>query len=104
MVLNGNTAQKSILVLVTIVLIFAIYSAVVPEAQSSGDLLGDATTCGHYWNSTSEVCQLNSTDATAQDYNSIPLNSLFSSSGLVFVIVMVALLIMIVRGLLKGKK
>jgi len=104
MALNGKNAEKAILVLVTIVLIFAIYSAVVPEAQSSGDLLGDATTCGYYWNSTSEVCQLSITNNTAQDYNSIPLNSLFSSTGLVFIIVMVALLIMIVRGLLKGKK
>lgn len=69
-----NTA---ILSFVLLVVLFQLYANLVPEAQSAGDTL----------------------NATG-----VPLGGLFTSNGIVFIIIMAALLIVIVRSFMTGSK
>lgn len=103
---NLETAMLGILI---IVLLFIAYTAIIPTGQSAGDELTDSGTCskaGGVYNSSTSVCQ-NQTGSTytAVDYQDIPLGSLFSGTGgVIFVVVMAALLVLIVRSALPQKK
>ena len=108
--INTAFVNKAIITILVIVLLFSIYSAIIPEAQTAGDEMNDSNRCtdvGCYYNITDPYCHVNTTNATvcqAPAY-SIPLSGLFSSSGIVFLIIMAALLVFLVKGLLaKGKK
>ena len=69
-----NTA---ILAIVLLVVLFQLYAELVPEAQTAGDAL---------------------------NASGVPLGSLFTSQGVVFVIIMAALIIVVVRAFMpKGK-
>jgi len=69
-----NTA---ILGLVLVTVLFQLYAQLVPEAQSAGDTL---------------------------NASGVPLGSLFTSSGVVFVIIMAALIILVVKSFMPGGK
>ena len=72
------TLNTAILAIVLLVVLFKLYASLVPEAQSAGD-------------------ELNA--------SGVPLGSLFSGSGVVFIIIMVALIVVVVRAFLpKGGK
>lgn len=75
--LSTGMLNQAILGIILLVVIFLLYSELVPEAQSAGDTL----------------------NATG-----VPLGSLFTSSGVVFVIVMAALIILVVKSFLPGGK
>ena len=75
--LSTGMLNQAIIAIVMIVVLFKLYASLVPEAQTAGD-------------------ELNA--------SGVPLGSLFSSDGIIFIIIMVALLIVIVRAIMgKGK-
>lgn len=111
--LTTSVVQSAILALVIIVVLFGVYAAMVPEAQTAGDSLNDSNRCddlGCSYNSSSDKCQYNSTfvgNATlfcSTPDKTIPLASLFGGNGIVFVILMAMLLIVIVVSLFKSAK
>ena len=73
--LAPNVIQTAILSLVLLVVLFQLYSTLVPEAQAAGDAL---------------------------NASGVPLGALFSSSGVVFIIIMAALIILVVRSFMGG--
>lgn len=75
--LKPGILQTAILALVLLVVLFQLYAELVPEAQAAGDSL----------------------NATG-----VPLGSLFVGSGVVFVIIMAALIILVVKAFLPGSK
>ncbi len=74
-ILKPNILNTAILGLVLLVVLFQLYATLVPEAQAAGDSLNAA---------------------------GVPLGSLFVGSGVVFVIIMAALVILVVRSFLPG--
>ena len=68
--------NSAIMGIIGLVVLFKLYAVLVPEAQTSGDALNTA---------------------------GVPLGSLFTSNGIVFVIIMVALLVTVIRSFM-GKK
>ena len=75
--IGTGTINTAIIAIVLLVVLFQLYAVLVPEAQSAGDTLNQS---------------------------GVPLGSLFSGSGIVFVIIMAALVIVVVRSFLKGGK
>lgn len=76
--LGTGMLGQAILGIVLLVVLFQLYAELVPEAQTAGDAL---------------------------NASGVPLGGLFTSSGIVFVIIMAALLIVVVMSFLpKGKK
>jgi len=75
--LNTNTLSSAITAIVLLVVLFKLYASLVPEAQTAGDELNAA---------------------------GVPLGSLFTSSGVVFVIIMAALIIAVVLAFMPSKK
>lgn len=75
--IKTGVLQTAILGLVLLVVLFQLYAELVPEAQASGDALNAA---------------------------GVPLGGLFVASGVVFVIIMAALIILVVRSFLSGVK
>lgn len=76
-VLQPGILNQAILALVLLVVLFQLYAALVPEAQAAGN-------------------QLNA--------SGVPLGSLFVGTGIVFVIIMAALVILVVKSFLPGGK
>jgi hypothetical protein len=74
--LGAGTIRTAIIAIVMLVVLFKLYAALVPEAQAAGD-------------------QLNA--------SGVPLGSLFSANGIVFIIIMVALVIVVVTAFLPKK-
>ena len=75
--LGTNVLNTAITAIVLLVVLFLLYAELVPEAQTAGDTLNTS---------------------------GVPLGSLFASSGVVFVIIMAALIILVVKAFLpKGK-
>lgn len=74
--LNNSMLNQAIIGIVLLVVLFKLYGALVPEAQLAGD-------------------ELNS--------SGVPLGSLFTGSGIVFIIIMAALVIVVVRAFMPGK-
>jgi hypothetical protein len=74
--LQSGILQTAILALVLLVVLFQLYANLVPEAQAAGDTL---------------------------NASGVPLGSLFVGGGIVFVIIMAALIILVVKSFLPGK-
>lgn len=75
--LTTSTLNTAILAIVLLVVLFQLYAELVPEAQAAGDTL---------------------------NASGVPLGNLFTSDGVVFVIIMAALIIVVVRAFMpKGK-
>lgn len=75
--LTTSHLSTAIIGIVLLVVLFQLYAALVPEAQAAGN-------------------QLNS--------SGVPLGSLFTSSGVVFIIIMAALVIAVVLAFMPGIK
>ena len=75
--LSTGMLNQAIMGIILLVVLFKLYAALVPEAQTAGD----------------ELC------ATG-----VPLGTLFSANGIVFIIIMAALVVVVVRSFLGGKK
>lgn len=72
-VLNTGVLTSAILALILLVVLFQLYASLVPEAQASGDTL---------------------------NASGVPLGGLFTGQGIVFVIIMAALIILVVKSFL----
>ena len=80
--ISTSMINNAILGIVLLVVLFKLYATLVPEAQTAGD-------------------ELNA--------SGVPLGNLFTSNGIIFLVIMVALIIVVVRSFLKtgsgkGKK
>ena len=115
MKLNSNMLGTVIFGIVAIIILFSAYSTIVPTAQEAGDSLNESNRCvtvGCVYNLTklsgdSIDCYTANGDAdnsSCSAPNEVPLSSLFSGSGVVFIIIMASLIIVIVRTYIKGKK
>lgn len=97
--INIGTKLTTIVVLIiTVIVLFQVFASLVPEAQSAGAELSDSTRCGDaggFFNSSQSLC-LNGTNPadTAQvGFDAIPISSIFSSSGVIILLLMVSLFI-----------
>jgi len=108
--LTTGTITSVVVMLVLIVVGFSIYASLVPEVQSSGDELGDSAMCadaGGYWNTTLESCRNNvssGTVSTEYDYTPVPLGGLFSGTGFVAILIMLAFLVVVITSVMPKKK
>jgi len=75
--LNTGMLNTAILGLVLVTVLFQLYSQLVPTAQTAGDTL---------------------------NASGVPLGNLFTSSGVVFVIIMASLIILVVKAFMPGGK
>jgi hypothetical protein len=75
--LNEGSIDRAIMAIILIFILFKLYAILVPEAQTAGDEL---------------------------QTSGVPLGSLFGGNGIMFVIIMVALVILVVRSFLKGRR
>ncbi len=75
--LGTNVLNTAIVAIVLLVVLFLLYAELVPEAQTAGDAL---------------------------NASGVPLGSLFVGSGVVFVIIMAALIILVVKAFLPSGK
>lgn len=74
-VMNEATLEKAAFAIILLIVVFKLYEVLVPEGQAAGDALNAA---------------------------GVPLGSLFTSSGIVWLIIMAALVILVIRSFLKG--
>lgn len=99
---DAKTVNVAIMTIIVIAALLSIYAAVVPTGQSAGDDLADSGQCtsqGGYWNDTQATCY-NTSDINAQAeqaFREVPIGNLFGGNGIVFLLLMVALFILIVR-------
>ena len=75
--LNSGMLNTAILGIVLLVVLFKLYAELVPVAQTAGDELNTS---------------------------GVPLGSLFTSSGLVFIIIMASLVVVVVKSFMPGGK
>lgn len=75
--LTSSKISDAIMAIVLLVVLFKLYASLVPEAQTAGN-------------------ELNATG--------VPLGSLFTSNGIVFLIIMAALIFVVVNSFMKGLK
>lgn len=108
--LTTAVLSSVIIMIVMLVVIFLTYSEVVPEAQAAGDTLNVSSRCasvGCFYNTTAATpfCALNTTDMSTCDQSAyeVPLSGLFGGTGIVFLIVMAALLILVVKSFISKK-
>ena len=103
----GKKINTIVIIIVSIVVLFQLFATLVPEAQTAGETLSDTSVCnnaGCFFNDTAHStpsgqflgCRDNSsiegnaTGCTVALQN-IPLSSLFGSSGIVILLLMVFL-------------
>ncbi len=75
--LTTSVLNTAILAIILLVVLFQLYAELVPEAQSAGNTL---------------------------NASGVPLGNLFVSNGVVFVIIMAALIILVVKAFMPGGK
>jgi len=109
--LNTGMLNSAVLIIVILVVLFSAYAAIVPEAQTGGDSMGDsavcaASACTYNASGSPSTCQWNTTNTSEcpNDYDYIPLSGLFAGTGVVFVVVMAALLVLVVKSFFTGSK
>jgi hypothetical protein len=71
--IGSSMIEQAIMAIVLLVILFKLYAQLVPEAQSAGDELNTS---------------------------GVPLGSLFSGNGIVFLIIMAALIFVVVKSFL----
>lgn len=110
---SSGAINKAVIGIVLLVILFALYAVLVPEAQTAGDSMNDSNLCAanscSYNDSRTVVCtatNTSGTDVTAcATASSIPLANLLNGTGVVFVVIMAALLIVVIKAFItKGKK
>ena len=96
-------ANKFVLFIIGIAVIFFIAAAVVPVAQDAGEDLGDVNSCstaGGFFNTSQNLC-LNGTgvaDTGLVSFDSFPLAVLFGAGGIVFILIAIVLLNFALKG------
>ena len=108
----SKTVTTVLIIIITIIILFGVFNALVPEVQTSGDRFSDATKCGEagcFSNaSLTPACVINSSlegqGACENPIVTIPLGSIFGSSGVVVILVMVFLLIIVLGVVLPRRR
>ena len=101
-----NTIFLSIIL---IVVLFQVYAAVIPETQTGGDAMSSASRCaaeGYIWNTSDLDCRLDTIDnatVIGTGVYDVPLSSLLVSGGVVFTIIMAALLVLVIKSSMNSK-
>jgi len=104
-----NFVNTVVLTIILITVLFQVYAEVIPEAQTGGDLMNDATRCagsGCSWNTTNEICYATTNYSAATcsaGSQTIPLSGLVISGGVVFTIIMAALLVLVLKASMSAK-
>lgn len=76
--LKTGVIEKAIMGIILLVVLFTLYATLLPEAQTAGDTLNES---------------------------GVPFGNLFTSGGVVFIVIMAALLMVVIRAFMKrGKK
>ena len=104
-------------VIITIVVLFVLFSNLVPEVQTAGTEFSDATKCTevscNFNSSLDPACRTNATPAglggnssvaCLEKFQTVPLASLFSSTGIVVLLLMVFLLLTVIKIAMPSKK
>ncbi len=113
----NKTIQGGAIIVITVVVLLSIFSSLVPEVQTAGDSLNVSNRCaavGCFFNETDNAntsvaadCRTNSsiTGQACSDPlgQGIPLSGLFSSSGIIVLLLMVALVFIIISTVLPKK-
>ena len=107
-----KTVTTVVILIITIIVLFGVFNALVPEVQTSGDRFSDATKCaeaGCFSNaSLTPACVINSSlegqGACQNPIETIPLGSIFGSTGVVVILVMVFLLLIVLGIVLPSRK
>lgn len=113
----SKTVTTVLIVIITIIVLFGVFNALVPEVQTSGDRFSDATKCaeaGCFNNaSLTPACRTNSSpqgfggnssEACLNSIETIPLGSIFGSTGVIVILVMVFLLLLILGVVLPSRR
>ena len=82
--ITGKTISTVVIGIIILTVILASYSSIVPEAQSSGDTLGDAQRCvdaGGSFDANDRCSSNGSVEGTQVSFSAIPLSGLFSGTG-----------------------
>lgn len=113
MKLQTSVVSYAIIGIIILTVLFSVYAAMMPTAQTAGNRFNDSATCsaagGVYCtnltpNDCYTACRNNvSASSPVIAYNSIPLNTIFSGTGVVFVLVMAALLIIVIKAFISKK-
>lgn len=112
--INASVIEKAIMSLIVLVVLFVAYGTIMPTAQSAGNSMNQSNQCtaaGCTWNSSITLSCRNATgnesatSTCASGQHVVPLSGLFSGTGVVFLIVMIALILLVVKSYLpkKGK-
>lgn len=105
----GKRIEPAIVVIISVVVLFLVFSSLVPEAQTAGDSLGDAQACstaGGFFNTSQSAC-LNGTgiaDTGVVGFEGIPLSGIFSGSGIIILLLMVTLFLGILKLVMPSRK
>lgn len=114
----NKTIEIALLIILTVVILFSLYAALIPEVQTAGDSLNDSNRCntiGCFYNTSArgvEVsgCRINASiegnlTACPSNLQTIPLASLFKGGGIVVLLLIVTLILVIIKTVMpKGKK
>ena len=114
----GKTVEKGAILVIIVVVLFLIFAALVPEAQTAGDSLtvnisNRCINAGCDYNATDTSnstidCKadssVNASRCLKTIKDAIPLSSLFGGSGIVFLLIMVFLLLTILKTVLPKKE
>ncbi len=112
---DDSTINFAIVGLILLVILLAIYAVLVPEAQTAGNALNVSNQCQAQscsYNVSGNISSFKNANCWATEGDmgvvcaggedrTIPLSGLFSGTGVVFVLVMAALIILIVRAYIK---
>ena len=113
----GKKLNVVVGVIITIVVLFVLFQSLVPEVQTAGTEFSDATKCTEVScvvNTTLDpTCRSNaspqgfggnSSSACTVPFQTVPLASLFSSTGVVVLLLMVFLLLTVIKIAMPSKK
>ena len=109
-----NVINTAILAIIVLVILFQAFATIMPTAQTTGNAMNATNQCeaaGCFYNTTNTVavCTGNSNASqgicTALGTGTVgtPLAGLFAGTGVIFVIIMAALLIIVVKGFMSKK-
>ncbi len=106
--ISSATVNTLILAIILLVILFQVYAEIVPEAQTGGNSLNASNQCtdvyGCSYNASIPLCETTAASGTPCGAGAIPLAGLFSGTGVVFVIIMAALIILVVKAFMKDIK
>ena len=115
----NKTIEVALILILTVVILFSLYSALIPEVQTAGDALNDSNYCvsqGCFYNASlldespavDNPCRQenasNSSNACGVAHT-LPIASIFRSGGIIVLLLMVTLILVIIKTVMpKGKK